>query len=155
MTLAVVFAGLLGVTCNLPAQNNQPLTCSRVLPVDSAIVWKACLDQTKDSQGHRIGVERNPQVLWLFFDFGDVIHPLSELAAYAESLDDLGFQYGKAEIKLTVRSIGRNHTKVSASGFFESLSRPMAAAYLPLQSKGVLERKVLDSIAQTIETGER
>jgi hypothetical protein len=80
-----------------------------------------------------------------------VTHPLTELAAYAESPDGLGFQYGKAEIKLSVQSVDRHHTQISASGFFQSLSRPMAAAYLPLQSKNVLERKIVDLIAQRAE----
>jgi hypothetical protein len=151
MTLAAVFSGFAGVAPILTAPDSEPLTCSRILPVESATVWKACLDETNYSQGHRIEAERNPYVLWLFFDFGDVTHPLTELAAYAESPEGLGFQYGKAEIKLTVQSIARNRTKISASGFFESLSRPMAAAYLPLQSKGVLERRTVDSISQRLE----
>jgi hypothetical protein len=134
----------------LGAENEPPAVYSRVLPVNSTAVWKACLQQAEDSQGYRIAAGHNPYVVWLFFDFGDTVNPLSELAKYADSPDSLGNRYGRAEIKLTVNSVSRGHTQISGTGFFEGLSLPTAAAYLPLRSKGVLERKVVDSIAQRI-----
>ena len=149
-TLTVIGIAFLAVTSNLLAENEQPAVYSRVLTADSAAVWKACLEQTNDSQGHRIEAGHNPYVLWLFFDFGDTVHPMSELADYAGSADALGTRYGRAEIKLTVNSVSRGHTKISGTGFFEGVSLPTAAAYLPLRSKGVLERKVVDSIAQRV-----
>jgi hypothetical protein len=152
-TLTIIGIAFVAATSNLAAENEQPAAYSRVLKADSAAVWKACLEQTNDSQGHRVETGHNPYVLWLFFDFGDTDHPMSELADYADSPDALGNRYGKAEIKLTVTSVSRGHSKISSSGFFESVSLPTAAAYLPLHSKGVLERKVVDSIAQKL--GER
>ena len=152
-TLTVIGIAFVAVTSNLLAENEQPAVYSRVLTADSATVWKACLEQTNDSQGHRVETGHNPYVLWLFFDFGDTDHPMSELADYADAADVLGNRYGRAEIKLTVTSVSRGHTKIAGTGFFEGLSLPTAAAYLPLRSKGVLERKVIDSIAQKI--GER
>jgi hypothetical protein len=148
--LAVIGIAIVAVTSNLVAENDGPAVYSRVLAADSVTVWKACLEQANDSQGHRIEAAHNPYVLWLFFDFGDTFHPLSELADYADSADSLGTRYGRAEIKLTVSSVSRGHTQISGAGFFEGLSLPTSAAYLPLRSKGVLERKVVDSIAARI-----
>jgi len=150
-TVAVIGIAFAAVISNLLAENDGPIVYSRVLPADSATVWKACLKQAEDSQGHRIEAGHNPNRVWLFFDFGDTVHPMSELADYADSADTLGNRYGRAEIKLTVDSVSRGHAQISATGFFEGLSLPTAAAYLPLRSKGVLERKVIDSIAQRIE----
>jgi hypothetical protein len=148
--LAVIGIVFVAVTLNLVAENNRPAIYARVLAADSATVWKACLEQANDSQGHRIEAGHNPYVLWLFFDFGDTFHPLSELADYAGSADSLGTRYGRAEIKLTVNSVSRGHAQISSTGFFEGLSLPTSAAYLPLRSKGVLERKVVDAIAERI-----
>ncbi|HTD14889.1 MAG TPA: hypothetical protein VK673_06900 [Chthoniobacterales bacterium] len=152
-TLTVICIAFAAVTSNLVAENERPAVYSRVITADSATVWQACLEQAKDAQGHRIEAGHNPYVVWLFFDFGDTVHPMSELADYADSADALGNRYGRAEIKLTVNSVSRGHTQISGTGFFEGLSLPTAAAYLPLRSKGILERKIVDSIAQRI--GER
>jgi hypothetical protein len=133
------------------ASDNPPLTYFRTLPVETATAWKACLEETKEARGYRIESSHDPHVLWLFFDFGDATHPISELAGYADGADATGNRYGRAIIKLTVRPISRSQTRISASGFFESLALPTAAAYLPLHSKGVLERMVADSIAQRVE----
>jgi hypothetical protein len=149
--LIVVFISCAVGTANLVAENEHPGVYSRVLAADSATVWQACLEQTKDAQGHHIEAGHSASVIWLFFDFGDSAHPMSELADYADSADSLGNRYGRAEIKLTASSVSRGHTQISAIGFFEGLSLPMAAAYLPFRSKGVLERKVIDSIVQRIE----
>jgi hypothetical protein len=145
--LGIAFAALIS---NLAAEPELPADYSRILPVDSARVWRACLQEAEDSQGHRIEAGHNPYVVWLFFDFGDTVHPMSELEDYADSPDSLGNRYGRAEIKLTVNSISPGHTQISGTGFFQGLSVPTAAAYLPLRSKGVLERKVIDSICQRI-----
>jgi hypothetical protein len=90
-------------------------------------------------------------VLWLFFDFGDAAHPISELAAYADTGDTIEFHYGRAVIKLTVQKVKADETRISATGFFQLLALPTSAAYLPLSSKSVLERKIVDSIAQRLE----
>ena len=150
-TFTVICIGFATVTSNLAAESESPAVYSRVLPADSATVWKACLEQTKDVQGYRIEAGHNPYVVWLFLDFGDTVHPMSEMADYADSPDTFGNRYGRAEIKLTVNPVSRGHTQISGTGFFEGLSLPTAAAYLPLRSKGVLERKIVDSIAQKIE----
>jgi hypothetical protein len=150
-TLTVICIAFAAFASNLAAENERLAVYSRVITADSATVWQACLEQAKDAQGHRIEAGHNPYVVWLFFNFGDTVHPMSELADYADSADALGNRYGRAEIKLTVNSVSRGHTQISGTGFFEGLSLPTAAAYLPLRSKGVLERKVVESIAQRIE----
>jgi hypothetical protein len=150
-TVTVVCAMLAAGPSRIIASDNPPLTYFRMLPVETATAWKACLEETKEARGYRIESSHDPYVLWLFFDFGDATHPISELAGYADGADVIGNRYGRAIIKLTVRSISRNQTRISTSGFFESLALPSAAAYLPLHSKGVLERMVADSIAQRVE----
>ena len=150
-TLTIICIAFAAVTLNLAAENERPAVYSRVITADSAMVWQACLEQAKDAQGHRIEAGHNPHVVWLFFDFADAVHPMSELADYADAADALGNRYGRAEIKLTVNSVSRGHTQISGTGFFEGLSLPTAAAYMPLPSKGVLERKVIDAIAERIE----
>jgi hypothetical protein len=149
-TLAAICFAFAALISNLVAENEPSSVYSRVLSADSETVWKACLEQAGDSQGHRVEPGHNPYVVWLFFDFGDAVHPMSELADYADWPDTLGNRYGRAEIKLTVNSVSRGSTQISGTGFFEGLSLPTAAAYLPLRSKGILERKVVDSIAQRI-----
>jgi hypothetical protein len=150
-TVTVICAVFVAGTSKLIASDNPPLTYFRTLPGEAAIVWKACLEETKESRGYRIESSREPYVLWLFFDFGgDTIHPISELAEYADAPDATEDHYGRAIIKLTTQTISRGQTRISASGFFQLLALPTAAAYLPLRSKGVLERKVVDSIVQRI-----
>jgi hypothetical protein len=149
-TVTAICAALVAGAFNLIASDNQPLTYFRTLPVETATVWKACLEETKESRGYRIESSHNPYVLWLFFDFGDAMHPISELAGYADAADATENRYGRAIIKLTAQTLSRGQTRVSASGFFQSLAFPTAAAYLPLRSKSVLERKVVDSIAERI-----
>ena len=150
-TVTVICAVFVAGTSKLIASDNPPLTYFHTLPGEAAIVWKACLEETKESRGYRIGSSREPYVLWLFFDFGgDAIHPISELAEYADVPDATEDRYGRAIIKLTTQTIRRGQTRISASGFFQLLALPTAAAYSPLRSKGVLERKVVDSIVQRI-----
>ncbi|MBV8213810.1 MAG: hypothetical protein JOZ08_11395 [Verrucomicrobia bacterium] len=149
-TVATICAVLVAGFSKTVASDNPPLTYFRTLPVETATAWKACVEETKESRGYRIESSHNPYVLWLFFDFGDATHPISELAGYADVPDAAEKRYGRAIIKLTVQTIGRGQTRISASGFFQSLSLPTAAAYLPLLSKGVLERTVVDSIAQKV-----
>jgi hypothetical protein len=146
--IIAICALLLAGTPKIAASDNPPLTFFRTLPGETATVWKACLEETKESRGYRIASDQNPYALWLFFDFGDAIHPISELAEYADTPDPTEERYGRAIIKVTVRTINRSQTRISASGFFQLLTVPTAAAYLPLRSKGVLERKIVDSIAQ-------
>jgi hypothetical protein len=150
-TVTIIYAILAAGSSKIIASDNPPLTYFRILPVETATAWKACLEETKEARGYRIESSHDPYVLWLFFDFGDAPHPISELAGYADGADVIGNRYGRAIIKLTVQTISRNQTRISASGFFESLALPTAAAYLPLHSKGVLERMVADSIAQRVE----
>jgi hypothetical protein len=152
-TLAtVIVCAILAVgSSKIIASDGPPLAYFRTLPVEATTAWKVCLEETKEARGYRIESSHDPYVLWLFFDFGDATHPISELAGYADGADVIGNPYGRAIIKLTVQTISRNQTRISASGFFESLALPTAAAYLPLHSKGVLERMVADSIAQKVE----
>ena len=150
-TVTAIYAAFLAGGSKLIASDNQPLTYFRTLPAETATVWKACQEETKESQGYRIESSHNPYVLWLFFDFGDATHPMSELAWYADGTDTTENRYGRAIIKLTAQTMSSGKTRISASGFFQSLALPTAAAFLPLRSKSVLERKVLDSIAQKIE----
>jgi hypothetical protein len=149
-TVTAVCAVLVAGSSKIIGSDNPPLTYFRALPVETATAWKACLEETKEARGYRIESSHNPYVLWLFFDFGDAIHPISQLAGYADGADVTGNRYGRAIIKLTVQTISRSQTRISASGFFQSLALPTVAAYLPLHSKGVLERTVADSIAQKI-----
>lgn len=146
--VTVICAVLIAGTSRIIASENPPLTYFQTLPRQAPIVWKACLEETKESRGYRIESSREPYVLWLFFDFGDAIHPLSDLADYAGVPDTIEDRYGRAIIKLTTQTISRGQTRISASGFFQLLALPTAAAYLPLRSKGVLEKKVVDSIVQ-------
>ena len=150
-TATAICAMLVAGSSKIIASDNPPLTYFRTLLVETATAWKACLEETKEARGYRIESSHDPYVLWLFFDFGDAPHPISELAGYADGADVIGNRYGRAIIKLTVQTMSRNQTRISASGFFESLALPTAAAYLPLHSKGVLERMVADSIAQRVE----
>jgi hypothetical protein len=150
-TVTIVCAILAAGFSKIIASDNPPLAYFRTLPVEATTAWKVCLEETKDARGYRIESSHDPYVLWLFFDFGDATHPISELAGYADGADVIGNRYGRAIIKLTVQTMSRNQTRISASGFFESLALPTAAAYLPLHSKGVLERMVADSIAQRVE----
>jgi hypothetical protein len=149
-TVTVICAVFMAGTSKNIASDNPPLTYFHTLPRQAAIVWKACLEETKESRGYRIESSRDPYILWLYFDFGDAIHPLSELAEYAGVPDATEDRYGRAVIKLTTQTLSRDQSRISASGFFQLLALPTAAAYLPLQSKGVLERKVVDSIVQRI-----
>jgi hypothetical protein len=149
-TITVISAVFVADAPKLIASDNPPLTYFRTLPVETAAAWKACLEETKESRGYRLESSHNPYVLWLFFDFGDAIHPLSELAGYADTPDATENRFGRAIIKLTAQAISRGQTRISASGFFQLLSLPTAAAFLPLHSKGVLERTVVDSIAQKV-----
>lgn len=151
VTVTAICAVFLPGASNLLGSDNQPLTYFRTLPVETTAVWKACLEETKESRGYRIESSHNPYVLWLFFDFGDASHPISELDEYADAPDVTESRYGRAIIKLTVQTASHSQTRISASGFFQSLALPTAAAFLPLRSKSVLERKVVDSIAQRIE----
>jgi hypothetical protein len=150
-TVTAVCAVFLVDASKIIASDDPPLTYFRTLPVETATAWKACQEETKESRGYRIESSQNPYVLWLFFDFGDAIHPVSELAGYADVPDAAENHYGRAIIKLTVQTISQVQTRISASGFFQSLAFPTAAAYLPLRSKGVLERMVVDSIAQRVQ----
>ena len=150
-TVAVICAIFMAGASRIIASANPPLTYFRTVPVETATAWKACLEETKECRGYRVESSHNPYVLWLFFDFGDAAHPISELAEYANTPDGSDNRYGRAIIKLTAQAISRGQTRISASGFFQLLSLPTAAAYLPLYSKGVLERTVVDSIAQRIE----
>jgi hypothetical protein len=150
-TITIVCAILAAGFSKIIASDSPPLAYFRTLPVEATTAWKVCLEGTKEARGYRIESSHDPYVLWLFFDFGDATHPISELAGYADGADVIGNRYGRAIIKLTVQMISRNQTRISASGFFESLALPTAAAYLPLHSKGVLERMVADSIAQKVE----
>jgi hypothetical protein len=149
-TVTAVYVAFVADAPILVASDTQPLTYFRTLPVETATVWKACLEETKRSRGYRIESSHTPYVLWLFFDFGDATHPISELAGYADSAGATENRYGRAIIKLTAQTMNRGQTRISASGFFQSLALPTSAAYLPLRSKGVLEREVVDSIAQRI-----
>ena len=149
-TVTAVCAVFLAGASKIIASDNPPLTYFRTLSVDTATAWKACMDETKQSRGYRVESSHNPYVLWLFFDFGDTNHPISELAGYADVPDPTDEPYGRAIIKLTTQTISRGQTRISASGFFQLLARPTAAAFLPLRSKGVLERMVVDSIAQKV-----
>jgi hypothetical protein len=151
VTVTVICAAFVPGASKLIASDSQPLTYFRTLSLEAATVWKACLEETKDSRGYRIESSHNPYVLWLFFDFGDATHPISELAGYADAPDATEYRYGRAVIKLTAQTTNRGQTRISATGFFQSLALPTAAAYLPLRSKSVLERKVIDSIAQRLE----
>lgn len=151
VTVTVVSVAFLASVLKLNASDGQPLTYFRMLPVETATVWKACLEETKESQGYRTESSRKPYVLWLFFDYGDAAHPIGELASYADTPDTIEYRYGRAVIKLTVQTIKADETRISATGFFQLLSLPTSAAYLPLRSKSVLERKVVDSIAERIE----
>jgi hypothetical protein len=151
VTVTVVCAACLADVSNLIAADDQPLTYFRTVPVEATVVWKACLEETKASQGYRIESSHNPYVLWLFFDFGNPSHPISELAAYADAGDIIGTPSGRAVIKLMVRTTDTDGTRISATGFFQLMALPVSAAYLPLRSKSVLERKIVDSIAQRIE----
>jgi hypothetical protein len=148
-TITAICAMLVAGSSKIIASDNPPLTYFRMLPVETATAWKACLEETKEARGYRVESSHNPYLLWLFFDFGDATHPVSELAGYADGADVN--RYGRAIIKLTVQTISRSQTRISASGFFESLALPTAAAYSPLHSKGVLERMVVDSIAERVE----
>lgn len=150
-TVTAIFAVFVAAASKIMASESPSLIYFRTVPVETATAWKACLEETKQSRGYRIESSHNPYVLWLFFDFGDPIHPISELAGYADAADATENRYGRAIIKLTVQTISRGQTRISASGFFQSLAVPTAAAYLSLHSKGVLERMVLDSIAQRVE----
>ena len=150
-TVTAIWMMLVAGSSKIVASDNPPLTYFRTLPVETATAWKACLEETKEARGYRIESSHDPYVLWLFFDFGNATHPISELAGYADGADATGNRYGRAIIKLTVQPISRSQTRISASGFFQSLALPTAAAYLPLHSKGVLERAVADSIAQRFE----
>ncbi len=150
-TITAVCVAFLADVSNLVAADGQPLTYFRTVPVETAAVWKACLEETKESQGYRIQSSHNPYVLWLFFDFGNPTHPISELAAYADTGDTIATPYGRAVIKLTVQTIKADETRISATGFFQLMALPTSAAYLPLISKSVLERKIVDSIAQRLE----
>jgi len=150
-TVAVICAMFMAGAPRIIASANPPLTYFRTVPVETATAWKACLEETKECRGYRVESSHNPYVLWLFFDFGDAAHPISELAEYANTPEGSDNRYGRAIIKLTAQTISRGQTRISASGFFQLLSLPTAAAYLPLYSKGVLERTVVDSIAQRIE----
>ena len=149
-TLTAICAVFVAGASKIIASDNPPLVYFHTLPVETATAWKACLEETKRSRGYRIESSHNPYVLWLFFDFGDAIHPISELAGYADAADATENRYGRAIIKLTAQPISRGQTRISASGFFQLLSLPTAAAFLPLHSKGVLERTVVDSIAQRV-----
>ena len=151
VTVTAICAAFLAGASKLIASDSQPLTYFRTFPLETATVWKACLEETKDSRGYRIESPHNPYVLWLFFDFGDAAHPISELAAYADTGDTVEYHYGRAVIKLTVQKVKADETRISATGFFQLLALPTAAAYLPLSSKSVLERKIVDSIAQRLE----
>jgi hypothetical protein len=133
------------------ATDDKPSAYSQVVSVAPPRVWQACLKQTTHSQGYRIETDHNPYVLWLFFDFGDATHPMSEFASYANLGGGPEYRYGSAEIKLTVQRVGEDHTKISATGYFQLLSLPKTAAYWPLYSKGVLEQAVLDSITQSFD----
>ena len=150
-TVTAIGAVLVAGASKNKASDGPSLIYFRAVPVETATAWKACLEETKRSRGYRIESSHNPYVLWLFFDFGDTIHPISELAGYADAADATENRYGRAIIKLTVKTISRGQTRISASGFFQSLALPTAEAYLSLHSKGVLERMVLDSIAQRVE----
>jgi len=150
-TITAICAAFLADVSNLIAADGQPLTYFRTVPVETAAVWKACLEETKESQGYRIESSHNPYVLWLFFDFGNPTHPISELTAYADAGDIIATPYGRAVIKLTVQAIKADKTRISATGFFQLMALPTSAAYLPLRSKSVLERKVIDSIAERVE----
>jgi hypothetical protein len=150
-TITAICAAFLAEGSNLIAADDQPLTYFRTVPAETTVVWKACLEETKTCQGYRIESSNNPYVLWLFFDFGNQTHPISELAAYADAGDIIGTPYGRAVIKLTVRTTKAGETRISATGFFQLMALPTSAAYLPLRSKSVLERKIVDSIAQRIE----
>ena len=150
-TVTIICTMLAAGSSKITASDNPPLTYFRTLPVEAATGWKVCLEATKEARGYRIESSHDPYVLWLFFDFGDATHPISELAGYADGADVIGNRYGRAIIKLTLQTISRNQSRISASGFFESLAFPTAAAYLPLHSKGVLERMVADSIAQSVK----
>jgi hypothetical protein len=150
-TITAICAAFLAEVSNLIAADDQPLTYFRTVPVEATVVWKACLEETKASEGYRLESSHNPYVLWLFFDFGNATHPISELAAYANAGDIIGTPYGRAVIKVTVRTTKTDETRISATGFFQLMALPTAAAYLPLRSKSVLERKIVDSIAQRIE----
>jgi hypothetical protein len=150
-TITAICAAFLADVSNLIAADDQPLTYFRTVPVETTAVWKACLEETKASQGYRIESSHNPYVLWLFFDFGNPTHPISELAAYADAGDIIQTPYGRAVIKLTVQTTKADETRISATGFFQLMDLPTSAAYLPLRSKSVLERKIVDSIVQRIE----
>jgi hypothetical protein len=150
-TITAICAAFLADASNLIAADGQPLTYFRTVPVETAAVWKACQEETKESQGYRIQSSHNPYVLWLFFDFGNPTHPISELAAYADAGDTIATPHGRAVIKLTVQTIKADKTRISATGFFQLMALPTSAAYLPLRSKSVLERKIVDSIAQQLE----
>lgn len=150
-TIAALGALFLAAVANLMAADGQPLTYFRTIPMETAGVWKASLEETKESQGYRIESSHNPYIVWLFFEFGNPTHPISELAAYADVGDNFGIPHGRAVIKLTVQTISAAETRVSATGFFQLLALPTSAAYLPLRSKSILERKIVDSVAQRIE----
>jgi hypothetical protein len=150
-TITAICAAFLADVSNLIAADGQPLTYFRTVPVEAAAVWKGCLEETKGSQGYRIESSHSPYVLWLFFDFGNPTHPISELAAYADTGDTIENHYGRAVIKLTMQTIKADKTRISATGFFQLMALPTSAAYLPLRSKSVLERKIVDSIAQRLE----
>jgi hypothetical protein len=151
MTVTVACAAFLASVSKLDASDSQPLTYFRMLPVEAATAWKACLEETKESQGYRIESSRKPYVLWLFFEYGDVAHPISELSNYADTPDTTEYHHGRAVIKLTVQTIKADETRISATGFFQLMALPTSAAYLPLRSKSGLERKIVDSVAQRLE----
>ena len=154
-TRIVAIISLTLIVAPVTATSEQPSGYSQVVSAARVAVWKECLKQTKQSQGYRIESGHSPYILWLFFDFGDAAHPMSEFAGYAESTDDPGHQYGHAEIKLTVQPIALGRTQISAIGFFQQLALPTSAAFLPLHSKGVLERSVVDSIVQSLASVDR
>jgi len=150
-TVTAICAVLVAGSSRIIGSDNPPLTYFRTLSVEAATAWKACMEETKESRGYRVESSHNPYVLWLFFDFGDTVHPISELAGYADVPDATDEPIGRAIIKLTTQTVSRGQTRISASGFFQLLAHPTAVAFLPLRSKGVLERMVVDSIAQKVQ----
>src|SRR5258708_17879082 len=131
-TITAICAAFLADVSNLIAADGQPLTYFRTVPVETAAVWKACLEETKESQGYRIESSHNPYVLWLFFDFGNPTHPISELTAYAYAGDIIATPYGIAAINSTLQTINPDRTRLSATRFFQLIDLPTSAAYVLL-----------------------
>ena len=54
VTVTAICAAFAPGASKLIASDSQPLTYFRTLPLETATVWKACLEETKDSRGYRI-----------------------------------------------------------------------------------------------------